>query len=85
MSYNASARKRDVLHLSTLIGEKVTVVTETVDYNTAVLSIAMNSKYGVDVGVCFALRRREMQHLRDALTRILNPAGDACPEPGEPA
>jgi hypothetical protein len=79
MAYHYTERKRDVLHLSTLIGEKVTVVTETVDYDTAVLSIAMNTKAGVDVVVCFALRRREMQHVRDALTRILTP------EPGEPA
>jgi hypothetical protein len=75
--YNSTERRRDVLHLSTLIGEKVTVVTETVDYDTAVLSIAMNSKAGADVGVCFALRRPEMRHLRDALNRILDPGEHA--------
>lgn len=91
MQYNSAPSKRDVLHLSSLIGEKITVVTETVDYDTAVLSIAVASKIlplkngqpDVLPGVCFALRRQEMQHLRDALTRILTPDGPYIPQ--EPA
>lgn len=66
--------KRIELILSSLIGERVDVILETVDCRTAFLSIAVAPRpavYEGKKGVCVSLRQPEMVKLHAALGEML--------------
>lgn len=69
--------QRFIENMKSLIGEDVSVVLETIDGHSAMLSLGVRPAYSYEVGAAAALHRADLIRIRNAINRILGETDNA--------